>query len=81
MEVENKKPQNPSAFPFVDRSETQNTIMAFSDGMTLRDYFAAKAMQVYLQEALRTNGASDHSISKASYFTADAMLKEREKQE
>lgn len=74
MEDQEKKPINPPAFPLID--EIGNFI---EPGMTLRDYFAAKAMQVYLQEALRTNGASDHSISKASYFTADAMLKEREK--
>lgn len=44
------------------------------EGMTLRDYFAAKAMQ-----ALLSTGETDAPmISKASYIVADAMLKARE---
>ena len=43
-------------------------------GMTLRDYFAAKAMQ-----ALVSTGETDSPIiSQASYIIADAMLKARE---
>jgi len=43
------------------------------DGMTLRDYFAAKAMQ-----AMLSNGEADSPlISQASYIVADAMLKAR----
>jgi len=43
-------------------------------GMTLRDYFAAKAMQ-----AVVSNGDVDpQKISQASYIIADAMLKARE---
>ena len=42
-------------------------------GMTLRDYFAAKAMQ-----GLIANGADNPFIlSKAAYVMADAMIKER----
>jgi hypothetical protein len=53
------------------------------NGMTLRDYFAAKAMQAYIQAhiagqtALEGEGF-DRAISKWSYETADAMLKARE---
>ena len=49
-----------------------------SKGMTLRDYFAAKAMQSYLMWP----DADDWEISyhaKRAYAMADAMLKEREK--
>jgi hypothetical protein len=89
MNENEKKPSNPSAFPFVDRSETQNTLMAFSDGMTLRDYFANSAMQAYLNNfdlykgvAKAYNCNSDKSIynaiAKEAYQIADAMLKQRE---
>ena len=44
------------------------------EGMTLRDYFAAKAMQ-----AIVSNGDVDpQKISQASYIIADAMLKARQ---
>jgi hypothetical protein len=47
-------------------------------GMTLRDYFAAKAMQSML--ALPDNKrVPDENISQWAYETADAMLKERNK--
>jgi len=45
----NKKPQNPNAFPtpmetaYIYNEDGQST--GNQDGMTLRDYFAAKAMQ------------------------------------
>jgi len=43
-------------------------------GMTLRDYFAAKAMQ-----GLCANGNTNpFDISRAAYVVADAMLKARE---
>lgn len=43
-------------------------------GMTLRDYFAAKAMQ-----GLITGGSTNPvDVAKAAYIVADAMLKERE---
>ena len=50
-----------------------------NDGMTLRDYFAAKAMQAILIDP----DISDISkaklwISITAYAMADAMLKERE---
>jgi len=44
----------------------------FDTGMTLRDYFAAKAM-------LRTSvGSSYEQLAKTAYEIADAMLKARE---
>lgn len=53
-------------------------------GMTLRDYFAAKAMQGLMGRAWQdpaTGNAPDNVFdlwAKAAYATADAMLKARE---
>ncbi|PHR23598.1 MAG: hypothetical protein COA36_16840 [Desulfotalea sp.] len=55
--------ENPQAFPFT-RSDTVNS------GMSLRDYFAAKALM------LSTSNKPDEIASRA-YEIADAMLKER----
>ena len=53
----------------------------YTGGMTLRDYFAAKAMQAILYTSMRAAG-SDGSVSfdlvaAAAYRMADAMLKAR----
>jgi hypothetical protein len=47
----------------------------YRDGMTLRDYFAAQAMQAFLQEYVHDN--SD-AIADKAYKMADAMMKARE---
>ena len=53
-------------------------------GMTLRDYFAAKAMQGFIMQEAMVN-ESDNSvdwiktIAKASYEMAEVMLEAREK--
>ena len=54
-------------------------------GMTLRDYFAAKAMQGFASEAQGLGKAGDDLIreqfdfvSRLSYVMADAMLKARD---
>ncbi len=44
-------------------------------GMTLRDYFAAKAMQGLTSN----NNTNAQQIAQAAYIVADAMLKERSK--
>jgi hypothetical protein len=48
-------------------------------GMTLRDYFAAKALQGLLASGLRPHDEPDESgvvrISKLAYKFADAMIK------
>jgi hypothetical protein len=46
-------------------------------GMTLRDYFAAKAMQAIAFEILKVTMDADLLASK-SYFIADAMMKVRD---
>jgi len=61
---------NPPAFPYsVDNGNT----IKYVTGMTLRDYFAAKAMQ-----ALIDNDGLFSEISTQAYEIADAMLKARE---
>lgn len=48
-------------------------------GMTLRDYFAAKAMQSLIIAAASSSAThTPASVSGAAYETADAMLKARE---
>lgn len=54
-----------------------------SKGMTLRDYFAAKALQGLIASPRGTpNGAdaTDTYYAKAAYIMADAMIAEREKE-
>ena len=48
-------------------------------GMTLRDYFAAKAMQSMLRAYQNVSVFTSTVLAKDAYVMADAMLKEREK--
>ena len=48
------------------------------DGMTLRDYFAAKAMQSMLAHPDSKETASPQTYASAAYCMADAMMKARE---
>jgi hypothetical protein len=50
----------------------------YHEGMTLRDYFAAKAMQAIAFEILKVTMDADLLASK-SYVIADAMMKARDK--
>lgn len=53
---------------------------AMHDGMNLRDYFAAKAMQALISiEACSRQTNSALALASASYDMADAMLAERAK--
>ena len=47
-------------------------------GMTLRDYFAARAMQTLIQIVSRLNQPVD-TIAETAYSFADAMIKMRNK--
>jgi hypothetical protein len=60
------------AFPDGSTNEWGN---AYNGGMTLRDYFAAKAMQGLLAG---TKTGSATVLATDSYKMADAMLKARE---
>jgi hypothetical protein len=50
----------------------------FDTGMTLRDYFAAKAMQAMLAHPNSKETASPQVYASAAYEMADAMMKARE---
>ena len=67
---------NPPAFPvqsiYIEDQETN------SRGMTLRDYFAAKAMQAMLAHPDSKETAPPQTYANASYIMADAMLRARD---
>jgi len=67
---------NPPAFPvlIVDRPEE----LTHFNGMTLRDYFAAKAMQGYCSNQQHTSSCTVELTADCAYEMADAMLKARE---
>ncbi|EOZ1387359.1 TPA: hypothetical protein ACVS3C_001646 [Enterobacter hormaechei] len=73
-----------TAFPYsgVHKGEKENLIVD-SHGMTLRDYFAAKAMQSALLAPKPENPVERmdiyaQSVAEISYEMADAMLRARE---
>ncbi|MBY4947039.1 hypothetical protein K6V92_10455 [Cupriavidus respiraculi] len=68
------------AFPHDERAQHNER-----DGMTLRDYFAAKAMQAYLsaypcQGELDSTQADMGDVASDAYRMADAMLDARRQQ-
>jgi hypothetical protein len=63
--------QIPTAFPWTHENMT-------CTGMTLRDYFAAKAMQVEMSGNAITNSKWRDEVAQLCYQMADAMLKARE---
>jgi hypothetical protein len=72
---------NPHAFPKLPINRDSNgEILYQSDGMTLRDYFAAKAMQAVITGYATQNKVDSYSDYWAgfAYEMADAMLKARE---
>ena len=70
------------AFPFKGHIQGQ---YGQSDGMDLRDYFAAKAMQGLINDEklkatlIEMNQNISKTIPKLAYEYADAMMKAREK--
>lgn len=64
------------AFPtLADNGHAMN-----QDGMTLRDYFAAKIVQAQVGNPLRLGDDEAHRLmAERAYRVADAMLKERSK--
>ena len=62
------------AFPITVTPDTSIELF----GVTIRDYFAAKAMQILLQEAI-INKVKLDSVWTDAYWCADRMLDEREK--
>jgi hypothetical protein len=62
------------AFPFIFDDGRQRNVYT---GMTLRDYFAAKAMQAFIGNA-NLNVFDVAAVARAAYKMADAMLEARE---
>lgn len=69
---ETKKISNPEAFPILDPNGS-----FWNPGMTLRDYFATKAMQAIISHYGFIE--SNEKISASAFCIADEMLKERSK--
>jgi len=77
------KDKNKPAFPFVAEDHTG---MMINMGMSLRDYFAAKAMQGLIAHEHKANqlsganlGDFDERVAFAAYRYADGMMERREK--
>jgi hypothetical protein len=68
---------NESAFPWVEPATTYKTTLV-NHGMTLRDYFAAKAMQGMLAGQGNMLAVTKEYLAETSYEYADAMMKARE---
>lgn len=71
--MKDNKPDNPNAFPEICEHSGGHI-----KGMSLRDYFAAKAMQAMISRSGQSTGWSE-SASKQAYYIADTMLEERDK--
>jgi hypothetical protein len=68
---------NPAAFPVIGGDFPDD--YAFNEGMSLRDYFAAKAMNALIVGSDSGWGIDRDGVSERAYEIADAMLKERVK--
>ena len=82
---------NPSAFPTGIITDGKGKIIGGSNGMDLRDYFAAKVLQGYISARgwhpdftypadfnFDAGKRAADAVAVASYQYADAMLKARE---
>lgn len=65
------------AFPRPASEAHQHGMHKPQDGMTLRDYFAAKAMQGLVAGSNPEHSINLHGAADWSYNMADAMLKAR----
>jgi hypothetical protein len=63
---------NEPAFP------TGTGVTPYKSGMTLRDYFAAQAMQGMFASGNLPQSVQDDELAFAAYKMADAMMKARE---
>lgn len=74
---------NPTAFPIV----TQTLYDVHSEGLTMRDYFAAHALTGLMQSitksaelgTMKAENIGSTALAKGCYQIADAMLLERER--
>lgn len=68
-------PNNEPAFPYAFEHQDSS---GFNPGMSLRDYFAAKALQGMLATP-EGYAANEHALAISAYAQADAMLEARKK--
>ena len=70
------------AYPFQHRHPTTG-VTTSSEGMDLRDYFAASALQGLLAYHATSGryAPPDDELARQSYKAADAMLEERERRD
>ncbi len=72
----NGGPAFPATIPIEHSDDQGKDYLNYAEsGMTLRDYFAAKAMAVYLTDPALVSG---NRVAELAYKMADAMLKARE---
>jgi hypothetical protein len=72
-------PAFPSVIPLVHSEQQGKDYPDYSEaGMTLRDYFAAKAMQSILDQKDTHDGRECDSAAWMAYRMAEAMLKARD---
>lgn len=72
--IKKSKPRHDPGADF----EVTDIVSPKQEGMTLRDYFAAKAMAAYIA-AMHGNPPEPETTSECAYFMADAMIAERSK--
>lgn len=84
MSIEDKKPDNPQAYPYVLSADPLKGWDAEAvPGITLRDHYAGQAlvglMSSYVgsYDMFKAINNEPESIAKAVWKMADAMLKER----
>jgi hypothetical protein len=70
--------KNEPAFPTGIITNDKGLIIGGSNGMTLRDYFAAKAMEAIICRADNRFTTTLEFVGGKAYQYADAMLKARE---
>lgn len=84
--MENNTPAFPTPRFMVDKDARFNGFSVNTDGMSLRDYFAARAMQaaysrnwdMFDDETYEHPDEAVNAIARDAYELADAMLKARE---
>ena len=69
-----------AAFPFEERDMCQvGEVHAIHHGMSIRDYFAAKALQGILARSFASTDFTMADYAETSYLLADAMIRERDR--
>lgn len=76
LNEEDMKNTSGQAFPLIVEGDRY----IYDSGMTIRDYFAAKAMKVTIEmNDYNINEHQAKQVAKWAYMCADAMIAEREK--